>query len=215
MKPFLLVLSAPSGGGKTTIARELGERRKDIGFSISATTRAPRGREMDGVEYYFLSPEEFKAKIDAGEFLEWAEYGGKRYGTLHSEVERLLDQGKHVVLDIEVQGAHAVRERLADRVVTVFILPPSAAVLRERLAGRETEDPAGVKLRLETAVGEIAEAGSYDYVVINDDRERAVSQVETIIEGEMLKSRRRDNFEGEIAGFVAELGEFIRDMEER
>ena len=135
MTPFLLVLSSPSGGGKTSIARALLQARTDVGYSVSATTRAPRSGERDGQDYHFLTPEAFERKVADGEFLEHAAYSGHRYGTLRSEVDRILHGGRHVVLDIEVEGARQVRERMPDA-VRVFVLPPSARVLVERLRGQ-------------------------------------------------------------------------------
>lgn len=181
MTPRVVILSAPSGTGKTTIAHKLGEARSDVGFSISATTRARRENEQDGVDYFFLTPEAFQERIDTGAFVEWARYGEHRYGTLASEVQRILDSGKHVVLDIEIQGARMVRERIPN-VVSIFILPPSAEALRDRLAGRKTEDGAAKAARLALAVDEVEAAPEYDHVVVNDDLERAVANVGEIID---------------------------------
>ncbi|MCH7714958.1 MAG: guanylate kinase [Gemmatimonadetes bacterium] len=185
----MVILSAPSGGGKTTIAQALRTARDDVGYSVSATTRQPREGEEDGVDYFFLTPEEFQRRIDANEFMEWARYGGSRYGTLVSEVERILKSGKHVVLDIEVQGARAIRERLAN-VVSIFILPPSARVLRERLTDRSTEHGDTLGSRLQHAVDEVAEAPDFDYIVTNDDRAQAVAEVAGIIDAESQRPMR-------------------------
>ena len=185
----MLVLSSPSGGGKTTIARALLEARGDVTYSISATTRPPRPGERDGVDYHFLSADGFQERIDAGDFLEWAEYGGYRYGTLASAIEAIGTSGKHSVLDIEVVGARKVRERLAD-VVSIFIVPPSAGTLVERLAQRRTEAGDMLERRIQHAVEEIKAAVEYDYVVVNDDRERAVARVNSIIDAECLRTTR-------------------------
>ncbi|HEU4763390.1 MAG TPA: guanylate kinase, partial [Gemmatimonadales bacterium] len=134
MRPFLVVLSAPSGCGKTTIARRLLAERPALGYSVSATTRAPRAGEVAGQAYHFLSPEEFERRVRAGDFIEWAEYAGHRYGTLRSEIERILGSGRTAILDIEVQGARQVRRHMPDA-VHVFILPPSGAALAARLRG--------------------------------------------------------------------------------
>lgn len=194
MKPFLLVLSAPSGGGKTTIARALLAAREDVGFSVSATTRKPRDGERDGIDYHFLSRDAFDRRVAAGEFLEWAEYGVERYGTLRSEVDRVLESGKHVVLDIEVQGAQQVRER-CQNLVRVFIIPPSAAELVERLGGRNTEHPEEIVRRLRRAVDELTEAPTYDYVVVNSDRTQAVAEVAAILDAEARRPARLDRLE--------------------
>src|SRR5690606_29582621 len=148
--PFLLVLSSPSGGGKTTIARRLLASRSDIGYSVSATTRAMRPGEVNGRDYWFLSEDEFEAKVMAGEFLEHASYHGRRYGTLRSEVERHFAAGRHVVLDIEVNGARQVRRQMSGAVL-VFVIPPTGAALVERLAARRTEDRAALEGRLAIA----------------------------------------------------------------
>ncbi|MBI2401183.1 MAG: guanylate kinase [Gemmatimonadetes bacterium] len=186
----MLVLSSPSGAGKTTITKALLAARDDLGFSISATTRPPRSGEVDGVDYHFLTPGEFERRRAAGAFLEWAEYGGQRYGTLVSEVERVLAQGRHVILDIEVQGARQLRERRPD-VVSIFVLPPSVDELVARLGGRGTDQPAGLEQRLRRAVDELGEAHHYDYLVVNDDRTQAVAEVAAIIDAESRRTRRQ------------------------
>jgi guanylate kinase len=181
VKPVVLVLCAPSGGGKTTIAQTLLARRRDVGFSVSGTTRKPRPGEANGREYWFLTREEFARRRDAGDFVEWAEYGGEWYGTLKAEVDRLFREGKHVILDIEVQGARQVRTRFAEAVL-VFILPPSPEALLERLRARHTEGAAQLAARLRTAVGELEEAPRFDHVVINDDLDRAVGEIAGILD---------------------------------
>ncbi len=183
MTPVVVVLAAPSGSGKTTIARALIARwPARYGFSVSATTRAPRPGERDGDAYFFLSHEEFRRRQAAGDFLEWAEYAGELYGTLTAEVERVLGGGRHVLLDIEVQGARQVRRRYpppASR--AVFILPPSGAELLRRLEGRRTETAAARVRRLETAIGELEQAREFDHVVVNDDLEAAVAAVDRAV----------------------------------
>ena len=198
MTPFLLVLSSPSGGGKTSIARQLLRVRSDVGYSVSATTRSPRPGEHDGRDYHFLSPDEFERRVAGGEFLEHAVYGGQRYGTLVAEVERVLHAGRHVVLDIEIEGARQVRRRMPDA-VQVFVLPPSAEVLAERLRARDTESPAARQVRLARAADELQAVGEYDYVVINEDLSDAVSAVGAILEAESRRVSRQQN----LAGFVA------------
>jgi guanylate kinase len=198
--PFLLVLSSPSGGGKTSIARQLLRVRTDVGYSVSATTRAPRPGEHQGRDYHFLTPEEFERRVAAGEFLEHAVYGGQRYGTLVAEVERVLHAGRHVVLDIEIEGARQVRRRMPNA-VQVFVLPPSAEILAERLRARDTETPAARRIRLSRAADELLAVGEYDYVVINEDLGNAVSAVGAILDAESRRVSRQQN----LAGFVESI----------
>jgi guanylate kinase len=214
MKPFILVLSSPSGGGKTTIARALLTARENLDFSISATTREPRSGEKDGVDYHFLTVEEFAARRERGEFLEWAEYSGNLYGTLEAEVERVLGEGRHVVLDIETEGAKQVRERRSD-VASIFVLPPSADILVERLVGRDSEI-AGPKViaRLKRALEEVREASQYDYVVVNDDRTQAVSEVAAIIDSESRRPSRVLNLDEQLADLQKGIGAVIDRMQQ-
>ena len=188
-QPFPLVLSAPSGAGKTTIARLLLSRRSDVGYSVSCTTRAPRPGEVDGVDYHFLTPAQFDEAVARGEFAEWAEVHGRKYGTLVREVKAVMDRGQHVMLDIDVQGARQVVQRFLDA-VTVFVVPPSAEALVARLAGRNTESTEMLALRLRNAVTELEEAERYQHVVVNDNLEDAVARVSAIIDEETLKRER-------------------------
>lgn len=201
--PRLVILSAPSGSGKTTIARRVERSRADVAFSVSATTRAPRENERNGVDYHFFSPEEFRRRIDAGEFLEWAEYAGHMYGTLAPEVARLADAGKHVLLDIEVQGAAQVRRARPDA-VAIFILPPSAKVLLDRLQGRRTETDTQFRRRVEQAVRELDEAASFDHLVINDALDAAVAAVSAIIDGRSA---------GSTVGTMEDVAALRRDLQ--
>lgn len=214
MKPFILVLSSPSGGGKTTIAKALLTARENLGFSISATTREPRSGEKDGVDYHFLTVEEFEARRDRGEFLEWAEYSGALYGTLEAEVERVLAEGRHVVLDIEVEGARQVRERRSD-VASIFVLPPSADLLVERLVGRD-KGFAETKVisRLKRALQEVREASNYDYVVVNDDRTQAVSEVAAIIDSESRRPSRVSDLDEHLADLQRGINAIIDRMQQ-
>jgi guanylate kinase len=198
------VLSSPSGGGKSTIARHLLEAREDVTYSVSATTRAMRPGEENGQHYFFLDRAEFERRVGAGDFVEWAEYGGNLYGTLRAEVDRGLASGRHVVLDIEVAGSRQVRERFP-QAVQVFVLPPSAAVLAQRLRGRRTEDAATVAKRLAIAAEELGAAREYEYVVVNDDVVDAVSQVAAILDVEARRVRRLTNLDGVIANLRREL----------
>ena len=185
MTPRVVVLSAPSGGGKTTITKALLARRPDVGFSVSATTRRPRPGEQNHVAYHFLTRDEFARRRDAGEFVEWAEYAGEWYGTLKSEVDRVVHAGKHVVLDIEIQGARQVEQRYpAPQSIGIFILPPSAAAWTERLLGRGTESPVALARRLEQAIAEIRQSRTWRHIVINDDLDRAVEEVSKIIDAD-------------------------------
>jgi len=191
---MVVVLSSPSGGGKTTIARRVLAGRSDMGYSVSATTRAPRTGEVAGREYHFLSQGEFARRVEAGEFLEYADYNGNRYGTLDSEVGRVNGAGKHVLLDIEIQGARLVRERFPEALL-IFVIPPSGAVLAGRLRGRGTESDEVIDGRLRRAVEEIGAAGEYDYVVTNDDLDVAVATVNTILDCEALRPSRDAGFD--------------------
>jgi guanylate kinase len=202
--PLLLVLSSPSGGGKTTIARRLLDARPDVGYSVSATTRAPRAGEVAGRDYHFLSRPEFERRVGAGDFLEHAAYGGNLYGTLRGEIERIFAAGRHAVLDIEVEGARQVRRNLPDGVY-VFVLPPSGAELVRRLEGRNTEDAAAVRRRLEHAARELAAVGEYDYAIVNDDLARAVIQVSAILDAETKRVARQNGLSELVAGLRREI----------
>jgi guanylate kinase len=189
VRPFPLILSAPSGGGKTTIARRLLEVRDDVGYSVSATTRPPRAGEVDGVSYHFLSQREFETMAERGEFAEYANVHGNMYGTLRREVQRVLAERKHVVMAIDIQGA-AQFSAMFPETVQVFVLPPSGAVLLERLRGRGTEDRSTLEQRLRDALVELCEVDRYDYVVVNDVIDRAVDDVSRILDAETLRRER-------------------------
>lgn len=190
---MVVVLSSPSGGGKTSITKRVIAERADCGYSISATTRAPRPGEQDGVAYYFLSADEFERRVQAGEFAEHAVYNGNRYGTLTSELVRVMHGGQHVLLDIEVVGARQVRARFPDAVL-VFIVPPTGAILAGRLRGRGTEADAVIAGRLQQAIDELGAAVEYDYVVVNDDVGMAVEAVNAILEAETRRTSRQRDF---------------------
>jgi len=210
VSPFPVILSAPSGGGKTTIARMLLGRRPDLGYSVSCTTRAPREGEVPGRDYYFMSRAEFIAKREQGAFAESAEVHGNLYGTLKEEVERVMRGGRHVVMDIDVQGAVQFI-RAFPISVTIFILPPSAEVLLERLRGRNTESPAQLAARLQSALQELQQVDEYEYVVMNDDLERAVSSIESIIDAEVVSRERLKNLRQQVGVLIERLEQEIEN----
>lgn len=184
MKGKIIIISAPSGTGKSTIIGRLMSQHPELNlhFSISATSRPPRGAEQHGVEYYFYSADEFRQLIQAGELLEWEEvYAGKYYGTLRSEVERRIAQGDNVILDVDCVGALNIHKAYPADALSLFIQPPSLEALRTRLEGRSTDAPEVIEERLAKAKHELEYAPHFDRVVINDDLERCVAEVETII----------------------------------
>jgi len=204
VKPFLLVLSAPSGGGKTTIAKNLLQARDDLAYSVSATTRPRREGERDGVDYHFLARDEFLRRIEAGEFLEWATYAGNLYGTLRSEIDRIIGRGRTAVLDIEIEGARQIRTTFPNS-LHVFVLPPSADVLIGRLAGRNTEPAEVIRERITRAADELAAVAEYDYAILNEDLVLAVAQVAAILDAEARRVVRQD-------GLVAFIDRLRRDV---
>jgi len=205
VKPvFPVILSSPSGGGKTTIAKALLARRQDIGYSVSCTTRAPRAGEANGKDYYFLTELEFIARRAKGDFAESAQVHGLWYGTLRSEVEKVLGSGKHVILDIDVQGAAQFR-RAFPQAVLVFVLPPSGESLLERLRERGTENAAQLTRRLQSAIAELKAVPEYQYVVINDELERAVQRVAGIIDAETMRRERLTGLERDLRSIVERL----------
>jgi len=185
MAPRVFVITGPSGVGKGTLIRDLRDRVEGLELSVSATTREPRTGEEEGRDYHFLRPEEFAERADAGDFLEHATFSGNRYGTLRSAVERTLDAGRSVVLEIEVQGARQVRAAMGDEAVLIFIAPPDPEVLRERLAGRGTDSEGAIARRLETAKQELEAQQEFKHVVVNDDLERAAAELEEIVRAEL------------------------------
>jgi guanylate kinase len=184
-KSKLFVVTGPSGAGKGTLIRSLAGRRSDLEVAVSATTRPRRPGEEDGREYYFLSEEEFDRRAGAGEFLEYVVYvSGQRYGTLHSEVDRILGEGRSCILELETQGARAVQAARPET-VSIFVAPPSFAELERRLRERATESAGEIGERLELARRQMEEAANFDYVVTNDDLERAVDELERVISEEI------------------------------
>ena len=186
---FPIILSSPSGGGKTTIAHKLLAARSDVGYSVSCTTRPPREGEVNGRDYHFLSPKEFKRGQKAGEFAESAEVHGHLYGTLRAEVDRVLAAGKHVIMDIDVQGSRQFAAAFPDSVL-IFILPPSAKALISRLEARGTEDPKSLIRRFRSAIDELKAIDLYQYVVVNDEVDSAVAAISNIIDAEELRRSR-------------------------
>jgi guanylate kinase len=194
---FPIILSSPSGGGKTTIAHKLLAMRQDIGYSVSATTRPPRDGEVDGRDYHFRSLKDFKRGQAAGEFAESAEVHGHLYGTLRAEVDRVLASGKHVIMDIDVQGTRQFAEAFPDSVL-IFVLPPSADALIGRLSARGTEDPKSLIRRFRSAKDELKAIDLYQYVVVNDEVDSAVAAIASIIEAEGLKRVRDDSLDARV-----------------
>lgn len=186
-KGLLIVLSAPSGCGKSTIVKRLLEERDNIRFSVSATTRAPREGEVDGVDYYFIDRETFADMVEKGEFLEYAEYVDNCYGTPRAPVERELEAGNDVLLDIETQGAFHVREACPDALM-IFLLPPSFEELERRLVLRGKDSIEVIRHRLEVARRECEKADQYDYRIVNDEVERAVQEFLSILDRERMKN---------------------------
>ena len=178
----IIILVAPSGAGKTTLARRLLVDYPNIKFSISATTRPPRAGEINGKDYYFLSDKEFIRKIENNDLLEWEYYGGNRYGTLRAEVDKLIESGYFPLLDIEVKGALNVQEIYGSEAVSIFIEPPSMEVLQERLHKRGSETDTSLKQRLERAEMEMSHARHFDYAVVNDDLDAAYKKIQALIE---------------------------------
>ena len=200
---LMLVLSSPSGAGKTTLTRMLLQARDtDLTLSISVTTRARRSSEVDGIHYNFIQRQQFERMRDAGDLLEWAEVHGNFYGTPRSPVEAVLRQGRDVLFDIDYQGAQQVREKAQSDVVTIFILPPSMKELRARLERRAEDAAATIEKRLENARNEIRRWAQYDYVLVNDDLQRTYEELLQILRAERLKRARRQHG---VEAFVAKL----------
>jgi len=194
---FPVILSSPSGGGKTTIAHKLLAVREDVGYSVSATTRPSRDGEVDGRDYHFRSLKEFKRGQAAGEFAESAEVHGHLYGTLRAEVDRVLSSGKHVIMDIDVQGTRQFAAAFPDSVL-IFILPPSAEALIARLTARGTEDPNSLIRRFRSAKDELKAIDLYQYVVLNDEVDSAVAAISQIIEAEGSKRTRDGSLDARV-----------------
>ena len=182
MNGKLIIFSAPSGSGKSTIINHLLKKGYNLEFSISATSRKPRGSERNGVEYYFLSPEEFRQKIAGNEFIEYEEvYQDCFYGTLKSEIERIAQKGNNTVLDIDVKGAANVKKHFGERALSIFIAPPSIEALRERLINRKTDTMEAIEKRVAKASYEMTFAKDFDIVIVNDDLQTALADAENVL----------------------------------
>lgn len=178
----LIIFSAPSGSGKTTIVRRIMQTIPGLEFSISATSRAPRGTEQHGHDYYFLSAEEFDKAISEEQFVEWEEvYAGTKYGTLKSEMERIWAEGHTILFDVDVKGGVRLKHIFGEQALSVFVMPPSIEELRNRLVGRATDSPEKIEQRVGKAAEEIGYAPQFDKTVVNDDLEKAVAEVEKIV----------------------------------
>ncbi|HRJ89302.1 MAG: guanylate kinase [Blastocatellia bacterium] len=197
MKGNLIIISSPSGGGKGTLIREILQSVPDIGYSVSLTTRAPRFGEEDGRDYHFVTQQEFQDCIDRGGFLEYAEVHGNLYGTSRDQTDRITAEGRDVILEIDVQGAIAVLEKVPDA-VSIFILPPSFEVLKARLTARNTEDAAGLALRLRNSITEVMQYERFDYVIVNEEVPVAARLLSSII----LAERQKRNRQSEAIGCI-------------
>lgn len=191
-KGLLIIFSGPSGSGKGTIMKSLLASREDTVLSVSMTTRAPRPGEIDGYHYHFVTREQFQKTIEEDGFLEYAEYNGNFYGTPEAPIRRLLNEGKNVMLEIEVQGAEKVMDHRSD-VVSIFITIPSYAELERRLRGRGTETEEVIQGRMKTSQYELSRAFRYQYIVLNDEVEKAVDRISTIIDAEHMRYSRMEN----------------------
>lgn len=189
---MLIVVSSPSGGGKGTLIRRVLKIVPNLGYSISFTTRAPRTGEANGVDYFFISPEEFEKGVAAKRFLEWARVHGNFYGTAHEQVEHELTVGRDIILEIDVQGAKSVHQ-LVPEALSVFILPPTYEVLRERLTARGSERPDDLALRLRNARAEVLHYSEFDYVIVNDKADTAAAQLASIVYAERARRTRQEN----------------------
>ncbi len=203
---LMLILTSPSGAGKSTLTRQLLQVENEIALSVSVTTRPKRADEIDKVHYFFITPERFIQMRDAGELLEWAEVHGNYYGTPRKAVEQALSAGKDVLFDIDVAGVRQLEAMVREDMATIFLLPPSVAEQVSRLKRRASDDDAAILKRLKTARTEIEAWADFDYILVNDDLDRAFMELRAILHAERLKQRRRPKIEA----LITELG---RDLD--
>ena len=188
---ILFVVSSPSGGGKGTLIQRVLKQVPNLSYSVSFTTRPPRNGEMDGREYFFVTRKRFEEMVDAGEFLEWAHVHSKLYGTARQQVVREIAEGRDIILEVDVQGAASVRSLMADS-VSIFILPPSFEILKQRLQARGTDSPDELDLRLRNAHQELKDYSAFQYVILNDDLDRAANQMTAIVHAERARLSRQE-----------------------
>ena len=202
---FVIVISAPSGGGKSTIVKKLLQEVDNLSISISATSRQPRGQEVDGVDYHFLTKEEFEKRIKENKFLEYATVHDNYYGTLKSEVEKKWNNGKDIILDIDYQGGQQISKQLEkNKLLKIFILPPSMEVLKERIINRAENSIEEIEKRLKNSRNEVNYASEYDFVVINDDLDTAINEIKSII-----TTKRLENIDkNELKNFINNLQKY-------
>jgi guanylate kinase len=204
VKGNLIIVSSPSGGGKGTLIKAVREMLPDLGYSCSHTTRPRRTGEQEGREYFFISKDEFQRRIDAGDFLEYANVHGHLYGTSLAESRKVFNTGKDLIVEVDVQGALQIMERVRDERVSIFILPPSFEVLRARLTARATEDPAEVRTRLRNSFNEVRHFSRFDYIIINEELSTAAHQMASIIVAErQLTDRQTSAVQGILDSFDA------------
>jgi guanylate kinase len=194
-RPFPIVLSAPSGAGKTSVAREIFQRLPYLRFAVSLTTRKRRQGEVDGKDYRFVAEREFERAREAGELAEWAVVHGNRYGTPRAEIERALEEGSHVLIDVDVQGGEVLMKAYPDA-VSIFLLPPSHAAMEARLRGRGTDSAAAIEARLQEAMKELESVEHYEYVIVNRELEKTVEVFAHIIHAEEHRRSRKVNLDG-------------------